>query len=287
MSPALTVLDCANADHEASARALIRGLTSNERTNRKGCLIHTSGTGILMYKDTELLLTNKPVTLGGASPDMYDDWDGIDIVTSLPDSAPHRKVDKLVIEADNIDLKTAIVCPPTIYGVGRGPGNQRGHQVYELARCTLEKGHGIQVGAGKTFWPNVHVYDMSKCYLKLLALALSDSSVPAWGKQGYYFTENGEHVWGEIAKSVASKAVKQGFINTADVEAVSADEANQLTKVGALLWGANSRCRAVRARKLLGWEPHEQSLEKEISSVVESEGRKLGIVTGHAAKVAK
>ena len=238
-----------------------------------------------MHKEVKAVVENQPHTLGGASPEIYDDWDGIDTVTSLPDDAPHRKVDKIVIEANNDKLRTAIVCPPTIYGVGRGPGNRRGHQVYELARCTLDKGHGVQIGEGKTFWTHIHVRDMSKCYLKLFVLASENTNLPAWGDQGYYFTESGEHVWGEVSKLVAVEAFKQGYLPSDEVKSISPDEADQMTKWGSLLWGANSRCRAVRARKLLNWEPVERGLVEEIPSVVESESKALGLAKGHAARV--
>ena len=160
-------------------------------------LIHTSGTGNLCISDIETGI------YGEAGTKKYNDGPDLIEVTSLPDSAPHRTVDKLVLEADDAKLHTAIVCPPTIYGVARGPVNQRGHQLYELARCTLQRKAGFQVGAGKTWWPNVHVYDMSKCYLKLALAASVGGRSASWGKDGYYFTENGEHVWGDISRKVA------------------------------------------------------------------------------------
>ena len=235
-------------------------------------MIHTSGTGVLLYKDIE----NK--TFGEASSKVYDDWNGISEVTSLPDSAPHRIVDKIIIEADSSKVRTAIVCPPTIYGVGRGPGNQRGHQVYELTRCTLEREEGIQVEAGKSHWTNIHVYDLSICYLKLLDAAVQGGAGATWGQEGYYFTENGEHVWGEVSKLVAQEAHKQAFIPSNDVSIVSAEEANQLTPRGGLMWAANSRCKAIRARKLLGWSPTEKGMNHEISSIVTSEAKLLGLL---------
>ena len=250
------------------------------RNGRAGFLIHTGGTGILVYKDMDRK------TFGEASTEVFDDWDGIDTITSLPDFALHRTVDKIVLAANCSSLKTAIVCPPTIYGVGRGPGNQRGHQLYELARCTLEKKHGLMVGSGETFWPNVHVHDMSKCYLKLVAAAADGGVGAKWGHEGYYFTENGEHVWGKVAQEVASAAKRQGLITVDHVKSISAVEADQMTPFGSILWGANSRCRAVRARKILGWSPKEGSFHDEISNAVLTEARLLGLASGHAGKVA-
>ena len=49
----------------------------------------------------------------------YDDDKGVDELTSLPDHAFHRDVDKVVLEAGikySDSVKTAVVCPPTIYG---------------------------------------------------------------------------------------------------------------------------------------------------------------------------
>lgn len=273
------MVDFAHADHVVAAKALTDGLAAR---TEPGYLIHTSGTGILLFADVEHRI------YGEASPKIYDDWEGIDEVTSLPDHAPHRNVDKIVLAAGTekaSKIKTAIVCPPTIYGQGRGPGNQRGHQVYELARCTLEQKQGVQVGAGRTYWPNIHVFDLSKFYLALVEAAASGGGKATWGKAGYYFTENGEHIWGEISRLVASAAHQQGFISSDEVVSVSAEEADKLSGHGSALWGANSRCRAIRARKLLGWSPIETSLIDEIPLVVESEAKKLGLIQGHAAFV--
>lgn len=274
------MVDFAHADHAVAAKALTDGLAAR---TEPGYLIHTSGTGILLFADVERKI------YGEASPKIYDDWEGIDEVTSLPDHAPHRNVDKIILAAGTekaSKIKTAIVCPPTIYGQGRGPGNQRGHQVYELARCTLEQKQGVQVGAGRTYWPNIHIFDLSRVYLALVEAAANGGGKATWGKAGYYFTENGEHIWGEISKLVASAAHRQGFISADEVVSVSAEEADKLSGHGSALWGANSRCRAIRARKLLGWSPKETSLIDEIPLVVESEAKKLGLIQGHAASVA-
>ena len=246
-------------------------------------MIHTSGTGILLFKDIERGI------YGEASPEIYDDWDGIKTVTSLQDNAPHRVVDKIVLAAGRENpalLKTAIVCPPTIYGKGRGPNNQRSQQLPDLAKYTLIEKHGLQIGAGKTFWTNVHVADLSKCYLLLVEAAVEGRGRATWGDEGYYFTENNEHVWGNLSKVVASEAYKQGFIQSDEVVSLSAEEANRLRPRAQIHWGANSRCRAIRARKLLHWEPKEESIEASVPEVVKVEAEALGLIEHHAAKVA-
>ncbi|KAL9594113.1 MAG: hypothetical protein Q9219_007211 [cf. Caloplaca sp. 3 TL-2023] len=222
---------------------------------------------------------------GESSSKVYNDWDGVNEVTSLPDFAPHRNVDQIILGAGASNVKTAIVCPPTIYGPGRGPGNQRSIQIPELSRCTLEKGHGIQVGAGKTYWTNVHVHDLSDLYVSLVEAAAVGGGQASWGNEGYYFAENGEHVWGRVAQVVATAAHAKGFISSADVKVLPDNEIEEMCPFGTKLWGANSRCRAIRARNLLGWSPKGRSLEEETPDTVAYEADIRGLVKHHAAKV--
>ncbi|KAI4101978.1 MAG: hypothetical protein L6R37_004694 [Teloschistes peruensis] len=273
------VLHFADADHAAAAAALTKGLAAHP-PNSPGYIIHTSGTGILLFADLERQI------FGEASSKIYNDLDGVGEVTSLPDSAPHRNVDKIILASSDAHVKTAIVCPPTIYGQGRGTGNQRSIQVPELAKVTLQKGFGVQVGAGKTYWTNVHVHDLSDAYVLLVEAAAAGGGKASWGNEGYYFTENGEHQWGDISKLVAAAAHTQGFISSGKVETLPDEKVNELVRFGIGLWGANSRCRALRARKLLGWSPKGKSIEEDIPNTVAHEADLIGLVQHHAAKVA-
>ena len=274
-------LDCANADNENAVNALIKGLAART-TEKPGFYIHTSGNALLFVADIDRK------TYGETSTKIYNDWEGIEEVTSLPEHAPHRKNDKNVIKADSHKIKTAIVCPPTIFGPGRGPGNQRSHQIPELARSMLEQKKGLQVGNGENIGPNVHIHDLSDCYVKIVEAAVEGGGKATWGKEGYYFTENGEHIWGQISTAVAKAAHKQGLLSSDEVFSISEKEADDLTWWGSALWGANSRFHAIRARKLLGWSPKKgaKDLDADISDVVRAEAKGLGLVPGHAAKAA-
>ena len=272
-------LDCADSDDEPSVKALIKGLIAHSVEN-PGFLIHTSGTAILTFADIGR------GTYGEASTKTYDDWDGVDEVTSLPDSAPHRNIDKTVLASASDGLKTAIVCPPTIYGEGRGPGNRRSIQIPGLAKCILQEKQGFQVGEGKAQWDNVHIYDLSNLYVKLVEAAVSGGGKATWGKEGYYFAEHGSHIWGEVAKTLALSAHKSGLIPTSELKSISSTEANKLQNGGPVLWGTNSKGKAIRAHRLLGWTPKEESLDKEMPKSIEYEAKALGIMKGHAAHVA-
>lgn len=88
---------------------------------------------------------------GEELPKVYDDMDGVGELVTLSDQAAHRVVDKIVLacSAGNPHVKTAIVCPPTIYGPGRGPDNQRSAQAYTGAKCILQSKQGFLPCKGK------------------------------------------------------------------------------------------------------------------------------------------
>ena len=286
--------DTAHADHVAAANAIINGLASHTASS-PGYLIHTSGTGILMTDDME------SKTFGEASSKVYNDWDAVSEITQIRDAAPHRNVDKIVLEAGTTQadkIKTAIVCPPTIYGPGRGPGNQVSQQIPSLAAATLQNGRGFQVGAGKTWWNNVHVHDLSDVYLKLVEAAAAGGGKVTWGADGYYLAENGEHVWGDIGKKVGAYARDKGYIESDEIISLEPEEVMESFETGKapwkwniagrayFTWGLNSRGSAVRARKVLGWEPKGESIDDTIPGCVEVEAKRLGLKVGHAAKAA-
>ena len=145
----LFTLDTADSsDHQGAATAIAKGLAAGHTKEKPGFWIHISGTGILTWKDSETKTYGEP-----PSQPPYDDLENVSGLTGLPDKAFHRDVDKLVLQSASDAVKTAIVCPPTIYGTGRGPVNKRSRQVYNLARITLELGKAPQLGRGLTVSP--------------------------------------------------------------------------------------------------------------------------------------
>lgn len=124
---------------------------------------------------------------GDSQAKMYDDWEGVAELTSLPDGAAHRHVDKVVLSASQTDpdkIKTAIVCPCTIYGEGRGPDNRRSVQVYKATEGFLKNGQAFVTGKGQNSWNQIHVKDLSKLYV-LLGEAANGGGPPAtWNDQG-------------------------------------------------------------------------------------------------------
>ncbi|KAL0265413.1 hypothetical protein SLS55_001380 [Diplodia seriata] len=265
--------DWADADHPGAATAIAAGL---KRRATPAFLIHTSGAGILTVTDIH------NAAFGTESSTLYDDWDGVSAVTSLPDDAAHRDVDKIVLaaSAESPPIRTAIVCPPCIYGEGRGPAKRRSIQVPRLVRCALQRGKGFRLGGGRNRWRNVHVADLSNVYLRLVEEAAKpDGGCATWGAEGYYFAESGEHYWGDVAAAVAREACRAGLFKTAEVDELGLDEVDAMDGRGRYLWGTNSRHVAVRAKKVLGWQlTGLPSLEAEIPRAVEAEAEDMKLI---------
>ncbi|KXT09088.1 hypothetical protein AC579_5295 [Pseudocercospora musae] len=276
-SKADIVLHAADAsDHEGAARAISKGLAKGHSKETPGFWLHTGGTGILTYFDS------KDNRLGEEwTRSEFNDYSGVSELTNLPDEAFHRNVDKIVLETAETHgdvVKTAIICPPTIYGKGRGPISGRGRQVYELTTLILRKAYAPVIGKGKAKWDNIHIHDLSSVYLLLVSAAVSRNlSSEIWGQKGYFLTENGRHVWGDLSRFIAEKASEMGAIPPDfRVESLSKQEAWETADFQALSWGLNSMGKAERARKVLGWEPKECSLEEEVPRIIEGERELMG-----------
>ncbi|KAJ5185788.1 hypothetical protein N7472_010628 [Penicillium cf. griseofulvum] len=51
-----------------------------------------------------------------------------------------------------MSVHTAIICPPIIYGSGRGTGNTKSAKAYWLAAAVLKRRNGLLIGEGKKIW---------------------------------------------------------------------------------------------------------------------------------------
>lgn len=189
-------------------------------------------------------------------------------------------MDKIVLAEAARDpkaVKIAIVCPPTIYGTGRGIISQRSRQVPLLIALTLEHGAAPVIGNGLTEWDNVHVRDLSDLIILLAKQSLraepDSNEEEIFGPKGYFFCENGTHRWAQLAEEVAREANKQGLINGTSTMRLDIGEAREKLGMEPVTWGLNSRGAAKRARKYLGWKP-ERTLQSYIPELVSWEGER-------------
>lgn len=255
------------SDHEGAARAIAAGIAEGHSASKPGFWLHTSGTGILTFAD------QRSGRLGEPDDKVFNDWTAVEELTNLPDDAFHRDIDKIVLEASSPSVRTAVICPPTIYGEGRGPVSGRSRQAYALAKMILTQGTTPIIGGGKAVWNQVHVHDLSDAYVLLAeAAAAGNLSDELWNARGYFLAENGEFVWGDYSRQMAKKAHELGFLKEVPKEqALSKDEALEFGGFEAVSWGLNSRGKAERLAKTLGWKPHRPSIEDEIPTILKSE----------------
>lgn len=106
-----------------------------------------------------------------------------------------------------------------------------------LVNATLRRKKAPRIGAGKTVWGNSHLHDISNMFDLLVQAAVGKNLSPElWGANGYYFTENGYHVWGELAQTIANVANKKGYITSVELEPMGEKEALDLAGFEAISW---------------------------------------------------
>jgi nucleoside-diphosphate-sugar epimerase len=118
-------------------------------------------------------------------------------ITSFPlENHVHRDVDKAILDAHkHFGVRTAIVSPPTIHGIGKGPLKTRSLQIPFLTEAIMKRGRGFQVLDGQNIWNHLHIDDVASAFILLVAEALKPNGGKAqWGDDGYYFAEAGEFV---------------------------------------------------------------------------------------------
>jgi nucleoside-diphosphate-sugar epimerase len=222
------VVNTASADHAQSVQALIAGLEGSAKP-----LLHTSGSSVV-GDDAR----------GNYRSDTVFDEDTPLLVHAT--KQPRRDIDLMVLGAAARDVRSAVICPGNIYGVGRGlkPDSV---QIPFLAANARKEGVVQIVGAGRNVWSNVHIDDVVDLYVLALAKA------PAGA---FYFAENGEASFGEIGAAIAKRLGLPG------VESLPPEVAAQRWGVPRAYFslGSNSRVRAVRARRELGWTPRHASV---------------------------
>lgn len=225
---------------------------------------------------------------GQSSQETYGDQDN-DKIREIIRSNPERVVENNLI-SQPAHVRTALLVVPLVYGRGRGSFNQRSIQAPEIARCTIQLGHGFRLGAGENAWSNIHVHDLSDQIVALTAAAVQQKA-GLWNDGGIYCLENGKMVcsppvidillrysqnFGDLCDLIAAEAHVQGLIDHPQIqENISAEKANSMSAHAAVLWGTNAVTSSSRSQAHLGWIPKRPKLASEVASIVKSEGALL------------
>jgi nucleoside-diphosphate-sugar epimerase len=163
-----------------------------------------------------------------------------------PMKQARRELDLSVLGASSRGIRSIVICPSLIYGDGRGPSRDS-VQVPFLAANARQVGRVQIVGAGVNVWSTVHLDDVVALYLLALAKA------PAGA---FYFAENGEASFAEIGAAIARRL----GLGTRRIARPGRGGAALGRIEGLVHPGSNSRVRAQRARRELGWAPRHPSV---------------------------
>lgn len=114
--------------------------------------------------------------------------------------------------------------------------------------------------------------------MKLFDAILTSASAVGHGHDGYYFGENGEFSWYDLAKAIGKALVKRGISTSDEPTTFAKEELSKYfwTEEISGIWGSNARVRSPHARSL-GWEPKLTiedflaSIDSEVEAIIQSQ----------------
>lgn len=228
------VISAANAEHRASAEAIIDALDGTGKA-----FIQTGGSSIIA-----------DLSEGKGDGAIYDEDTPF---TPLPGRAERVAIGRYVLDAKDKKIRTILIAPTLIYGRGHGV-NPNSIQVPWLIDLAKEHGCARHIGPGENVWANVHIDDLVDLYL----LALEKAPEGA-----FYFAENGENSMREVCEVINEVC---GF--SGPTQSMTVQKAADIWGEGAAHYtmGSNSRARAKRAREELDWAPHRPTLIEDLKT---------------------
>ncbi|CAK7898712.1 hypothetical protein CAAN3_04S02520 [[Candida] anglica] len=252
------VINTANVDHVPSAQILSESLLLKKTPT---ILIHTSGTSVV---------GDDLSAVKGPTDEVYSDISSIAKINSLPDEQPHRPVDKIIldIQDQNPNVKVAVVCPSTIFGLSNGYDKINSVQIPDLIRYSIKNKQAFSVYSGAYIWSHIDIKDLGDLYYLILDSFLQKKNIPS-GKEGYYFgsytLENEtvkaepseiEHTWRQVSQKIADVLLSRGLIPTSEVVDLTPEEIVKLSgdNFAPYYWGSNSRTRGDNGKKI-GFAP--------------------------------
>ena len=225
-------VNAANAGHRAAAEAMLKALADTGKT-----FLHTDGSSIVGTRARGELVEK-----------VFDEGTPF---TPTPQRAPRVEIDKMVRRAAGNGVRSVVIAPSLIYGLGHGL-NSHSIQVPWLIQVAKKFGVAKHIGRGENRWANVHIDDLMALYV------LAIEKAPAGA---FYYAENGENSMREVCEAISRMLGQGGRTQSMTMEEAAIEwgegPANDTM-------GSNSRVRAKRARAELKWRPKARSLIEEI-----------------------
>ncbi|RDW66477.1 NAD dependent epimerase family protein [Coleophoma cylindrospora] len=234
------VVAAASARHESCAKACIEGLGERQRrTGNTVHYIHTSGAS---------MIGDWPVSGERVDTSFHSDLkeDIFMMEKTFPESYSQvRAINQVVVHTGEREhVKTYIVIPPLIFGTGTGLFATSNSQVGSIVELSLahQPRQAVVVGKGEGVWSRVSIVDVSHLFY-LLVQAVGSAS-PPFGKEGYYFVENGSQSWMSISQKIGEVFKAKGIASTDEVAGITLKEAGD-----ALYGGSEREAEAILASK--------------------------------------
>jgi nucleoside-diphosphate-sugar epimerase len=225
------VINTASADDSFSVDAIVTGLSGSGKP-----FIHTSGTSVVSDR-----------AAGEYSAAVFNEDSPFE---PLPERMMRAAIDRTVLKAAQVGIRSIVIRPSLIYGRGHGL-NPNSIQVPHLIELARKHGIARHVGRGLNVWSHVHIDDVVELYLLALAEAPACS---------LFYAENGETSWKSLASSIGRLLGYGGETKDWPI-----DEAVREWGAGAITsYGSNSRVRSVKARRMLGWNPQGAPLLEDV-----------------------
>jgi nucleoside-diphosphate-sugar epimerase len=226
------VVNAASADHRGAVTALLDALAGSGKA-----FVHTSGSSIVGTRSR-----------GERSDDIFDEDTP---VTPSPARVARVELNHFILGAHDRGCRPVIICPSLIYGIGHGAG-LNSVQVPLLIKLAKKRGNAAHAGPGENIWSNVHIDDLVPLYASAI-----DKAPPA----SFYFAENGENSMRETCESINRMF---GFAGAPSAMTMQEAAAEWSEGTAEDTMASNSRVRARRARRELGWQPKARGLIAEI-----------------------
>jgi hypothetical protein len=257
-----------DSDHEPSLKAILSGLLTRPTS---GYLLHLSGTGIVSdWADEQYL--------GKANPKIWSDVSSIDEIRNLPSRALHRNTEIILHDTvrDHGDrVNIAIMCPPDIYGKGKGLAKTHSALVPMYIQEIQKLGGKVfyyREGGNLRSW--VHIDDLMELYVKVVEAAAAGKAGECFNDNGYYFAATQEHSHLEVARVIDEVLHKKGVVEDPKPAPISLEEVDEMLRIpgyerlARYLFASNSRTRPERAEKLFGYKGETPGLLESLESEV-------------------